>query len=43
MRASMADLPDEDLIAAHRVLDAVSNAIDVYRAELADHIDVSET
>ena len=27
MRASMADLPDEDLIAAHRVLDAVSNAM----------------
>ena len=43
MRTSMADLPDQDLIAAHRVLDAVSNAMQMYRAELADNIDVSET
>jgi DNA-binding MarR family transcriptional regulator len=43
LHAAMADLPDEDLAAAHRVLDAVSHAMALYRRDLADHIDVSET
>ncbi len=43
MHTSMAEIPDEDLIAAHRVLVAVLHAMETYRAELAVHIDVSET
>ncbi len=43
MHTSMAEIPDADLIAAHRVLVAVLHAIETYRAELAVHIDVSET
>lgn len=43
MHAAMAEIPDEDLVAAHRVLAALSHAMHVYRAELAINIDVSET
>ncbi len=43
MHAAMAEFPDQDLIAARRVLAALSHAMGVYRAELAVNIDVSET
>ena len=43
MQAAMAAFPDQDLVAARRVLAALSHAMEVYRAELAVNIDVSET
>jgi hypothetical protein len=33
----MAEIPDDDLIAAHRVLVAVLYAMETYRAELAQN------
>ncbi len=43
MHTALSDLPDDDLEAAHRVLAAVSRAMETYRAELAARIDVSDT
>jgi DNA-binding MarR family transcriptional regulator len=43
MHTAMSNLSDDDLLAAHRVLAAVSDAMETYRAELATHIDVSDT
>jgi len=43
MHAAMAQFPDEDLVAAHRVLVAVLGAMETYRSELAKDIDVTET
>lgn len=43
MRTALEDFSDEDLVGAHRVMTAISQAMETYRPELAGHIDVSET